>query len=574
MRGKIKMVKKNITGYSSIDKPWLKYYDLKLEVKEPIPEESVYAYVYKCNRKYMNDPAICYFGRTYSFGDLFNEVERVAGAFLNRGVKPGDIVTIILPNIPEAIICFYALNKIGAVSNFINILSAPEEITSYILDAQSSVVVVLDSFLNKICCDVKHIIVIATMNSANIFHKLLLRPKKIKLSKNVVWYHTFISNSRLVSNWNGKSDDFAVMVHTSGTTGKAKGVMLSNQNFNILAYQYKTGHLNFSRREKFLSNLPPFIVYGLGVASHSALCAGLTLIMHPLYDPQKFFNNVCKYKPNHLVGGAPDIENMISHSTSKVDLSFIKTIAVGGDFINKTTEYTINKYLHEHGCSKVLVKGYGMSELCATVITSFQDRVKLQSVGIPFSQVNIKINDLESGCEKTYGEIGEICIHSPSCMLGYYKNSALSEEIVEYDELGRKWLHTGDLGYITEDGFVFIKGRLKRVYPTSRGKFYPVTIENVIKELPLVQNCVVVACTDPAVINYPVAFVKLSGENSGSHTDMSSMIKRKCASSLSSHMVPRKVIFVNDFPVTSTGKLDYRALEQKAERRNIYPKSI
>lgn len=248
----------------------------------------------------------------------------------------------------------------------------------------------------------------------------------------------------------------------------------------------------------FMDSLPPFIAFGLTVSLHLPLCMGLktALIVDPLPNNQgkMFF----KYKPNYYVASPAQIEAIFAHpKAQKADLSFFKLLATGGDALPAASEQGIIDFLRSHNCQAPVFQGYGMSELAATVCTGKPSALRFGTVGIPLPNTNVKILDMESGEELAYGCSGEVCIHAPSVMVGYYNDPDETAKIIRTHQDGLDWVHTGDIGLIDEDGFLKIIGRIKRIitvfYEGLYHKIYPKLLEEQLETIEGVQSAVIVS---------------------------------------------------------------------------------
>ena len=563
------------TGYASIDKPWLKYYDEDILSKKPV-EMTVYEYLYKNNYEHMQDIAIEYFDKKITYEQLFENIKKVEEAFIQNDVKKGDIVTICMPATPEVIYSFYALNKIGAISNMIDPRMNKESIEYFLNEVNSKILLTIDLCIPKIepiikNTSVEQAISISVSNSMPILFKILYNVKQIldkslpKQSKTFEKWNNFIINdNKTESEINGKAFETATIVHTSGTSGTPKAVPLTNNNLNNLIEQYKTNNLEIKRHQRFLDIIPPFAAYGLCGSIHMPLSLGLTTILIPKFEAKEFANLILKYKPTHVLGVPSFWENM-AKSDANIDLSFLVSPGAGGDGISVQTEKFINDYLLRHGSNSKLIKGYGMTELSSSACTCMTNTNELTSVGIPLFKNTISIFDPETMEELGYNRQGEICICGPTMMTGYYNNEQLTESIIKRHSDNQKWIHTGDLGYITENGVLYVEGRLKRMIVRFDGfKIYPSMIEKVINKHNAVDSSVVVCYNDPSIGKMPKAYVVLKDEYHDSSEEIKKEIKLLCEKELSERTVPYDFEIIDELPLTVNGKIDTSVLEQPA----------
>ena len=361
-----------------------------------------------------------------------------------------------------------------------------------------------------------------------------------------------------------------VIAHTGGTTGIPKGVMISDNNINAVANGYQYLGIPFERQQKYFNDLPPFIIYGLAVAIHTTLCYGLQVILYPVFDSKNFPNEFVKYRPNHFSALSDHLKYLAeSKKTQKMNLSFLISAGVGGDSLNTVMEEKVNGFLRQHHCSYEVCKGYGMTELAATAVISTPKANAIGSVGIPLVHNTIKIVDIDTGEELSYGEVGEIWISGPSVMIGYYHNEEATENVVVTDKNGTRWIHTGDLGYISEDGLLFPKGRIRRIYLTAvegqPAKIFPNLVEEAIKGSNKVKDCTVVGrFKENSTCYEAVAYVVLHDEITGDE-QLIEELQKICKDKVPSYMCPVEYRFVKEFPHTPIGKTDFRRLEKWAE---------
>lgn len=361
-----------------------------------------------------------------------------------------------------------------------------------------------------------------------------------------------------------------VIVHTGGTTGNPKGVMLSNDNLNCSAFQCINSSLDFEREHNWLNIMPPFIAYGIGNGLHLPLVIGMEVILIPSFDSEKFAELLLKYKPVHMVGVPSHYGNIIASPKMKdADLSYIIAPTVGGDSMRHDLEEKINTFLKEHGCGYKVVKGYGMTEVSAAVSVCVSNKCnKLGSVGIPFAHTIIAIFDPDTGEELTYNQHGEVCMTGPNTMLGYYGNDAETNQLIRKHKDGQLWVHSGDLGYMDEDGILFIEGRLKRMIVRHDGfKVFPSLIENTIQTCPDIQACCVVGADDQSHSQgkLPVAYVVLETNTSLPEKQVKDKILALCQRELPEYAQPTAIHVIEKLPLTAIGKVDYRALERLME---------
>ena len=557
-----------------IPAPWKKYYDDN-EFNIKIPNISIYEQIKRTCLRYPNSVAIEYLGNKIKYKKFLKKIDRCAISFKYNGVKKGDIISICLPNVPEALICLYALNKIGAIGNMIHPLSAEEEIKESLISTKSKYLVMIDMFYSKVkniisSTNVKKVIFVSASNSMKFYMKL---PYKIMNIKKYEHYHL----NKLYTNWflfnlkslfvNKKNIKFkkytkntpAVILHSGGTSGKPKNVVIQNRAFLLLTEQDKVIVKNMNVGEGCLAIMPNFHGFGLAVSMHVQIACGYKCILVPTFDPKKFDVLLNKTKPSIIFGVPTLFEALInSNNVKNLDLSNLKYVISGGDTLPKTLEDDVNRYLIKHNADTIITQGYGLTEALSAICLGTKKINKSGSIGIPMPGNYIKIINPVTRERCKYNEVGEICIHNKALMLGYLNNETETNEALQMHDDGHIWLHTGDLGYMDEDGFTFYKGRSKRMIICSGYNVYPSHIESVIESHPAVLQCSVVGMPHPYKKEVPKAFIVLK---SGFHgLFIKNEIKEFCKKNLEHHMVPYKFIYRKSLPKTKIGKVDFRKL--------------
>lgn len=567
------------TGYPSIDKPWMKYYS-ETVINAPLPKCTMYDYLRNNNLGYESRIAFNYFDNKITYGTLFKNILQAAKAFAAVDIKQGDVVTICSVSTPETFYAFYALNYLGAVSNMIDPRTSIEGIREYILEAKSKIVLCIDVALQKIAeavkgTEVKELVALSPADSLGQPKKLLYNlfnsQKRPSTMRCVNWDRFICAGKGCVAQKAPYCEDTCcVIVHTGGTTGSPKGVMLTNDNLNCGAHQCLNSNFDLKRHHKWLNIMPPFIAYGIGNGLHLPLVCGQEVILIPKFNPQKYDELLLKYHPQHMVGVPSHYEGIVfSKKIGSSDLSDLISPVVGGDSMKADLENNVNSYLHKHGCKHNVIKGYGLTEVNAAVAASATEETNvIGSVGIPLPHSTISIFDPNTGKELTYDQQGEVCITGPNTMLGYLNNEVATAEVLRTHEDGRIWVHSGDLGHMDKNGFLFIDGRIKRMIIRHDGfKVFPPAIEQVIESHHAVKACCVVGVQDPNHDHgkLPAAYIILKQNTTESVHTVSEELCILCEKALAEYAKPVRFEFTTEFPLTPIGKVDYRALEEMAK---------
>ena len=563
------------TGYPSIDKPWLKYYSEEA-INAPLPECTMYEYIWQNNKDHLDDIALIYFNKKITYRKMFEMIDKTANAFLSLGIKKQDTVTLLVLSQPETIYIVYALNKIGVNINFVNVLSSEKEIKNSIEETNSNCIVSLNIFsasLEKILnnSNIKCLIELNLANSLNQIYKCIIDKKtsaKVLKHKKKIPYNDFISKSKGIINKKIDYNISHIITHTGGTTGTPKGVILSNKAINGLVVEYKN-NLKWQRQEVYMDLVVPFVIYGLCVNIHMPLSLGMKTVLIPKADTNKIADFFYKYKPNHVISIPSYWQPLLSSKKMKnIDFSFLITAGAGGDGMTVDLENSLNRFFKTHNSNLVLLNGYGMTELCSTVSTCQYNARKQGSVGIPLPHNNISAFDTETMDEKKFGEQGEICVLSPFVMEEYLNKKNETNFILKKHSDGRFWLHTGDLGHVDADGFIFIDGRIKRIILTQMDdlghKVFPAEIENILNKHPNVKSVCVVAKKHKEKHFVPVAFIILN-ECTNKNKIVNELIDL-CSRELPKYAQPYGFTFRDSLPLTPIGKVDYKALENEAEK--------
>lgn len=576
---------KKITGYASIDKPWQKYYS-KEAITASIPELTAYQYMVSQNKDNLSTKAIMYYGKKISYKNYIDMIDETARRLYNLGVTEGEVVTVMSVANPELEVLFYALNKLGAVINLIDVRSDYKQIKKYLMEVKSSEVVVMDNFLPEFdkCMEdedidniVENVITLSPYNSVLFPFNVLAEKKSRKEDSTLYSKIDEIKKKNKYMTWNDlmsvhkyryprypryKKNMVAALVHTGGTTGVPKTVKLSNENFNAMAIQYKSLNANYNKGDTFLNGIVPFVAYGIVVTIHMPMCLGMTNIIAPILSPKEFTEFMIKYKPNHTITVPTYVEHFVhDRKADSINWKCLKNLGIGGDYFPEQSEIYVNEFLKNHGSSSIAEKGYGMTENSSTAGVCLVGVNKINSLGIPLPLNTYGIFERGTDKELKYGEEGEICITGPTEMLGYLDNEE-EGKVIKIHSDGKKWIHSEDVGIIDEDGFLFFKGRYKRLIPHGGFKLYPSYIEGIIMKHPDIDNCCVISIPDKVYGASPEAHVVIKKDSVSELKKLKEELIKLCQDKLPSYSQPEDFIFEEDLPLTSVGKVDYKKVEK------------
>ena len=585
---------KNKTGYPHIDKSHLQYYSENSIIFGDLPEVSMYGLLYQESADFQESIAIDYFGRNITYEEFLKKISDYASAFKNMGIKKGEVVSIAAPNLPEIFYSIYALNKIGAIANLIDPRNNVERIKQFINQVESTKLIMIDIAYPKIAklVDDTKLDTIFTVSAAD---SLPLGLNFAQRAKTVVENHRkglpkcpknelYQPLVKKVSEKKAKrtstcpeeyylrenrKDDVAVIVNTSGTTGTPKGVMLTNENLNAVAYDYMHSGMEYKTGDGFLGIMPNFLAYGIGVGTHMTFVLGLKNIIIPALKTEEFAKLIRKHQPAHFAGVPTHYQYLIEDpKMENFDLSFIKTAAAGGDAMDPDLKQKTNEFLLAHGSSGKIKVGYGCSENTGLASSQFYvgestEENELSTVGIPGFYTTFRIISPSTGEDLKYNEDGEILLSGKGVMKGYVNNEEETNKVIEEID-GIRHLHTGDIGHIDENGCIYIVDRIKRIIVRPDGhNVFPSYIEKVVTKHPFVKACTCVGVKDSGHINgkIPVAFIVIEPGHEGEVEQIISELETMSYNELPERDVALDYVVIDELPMTPAGKVDYLSLE-------------
>lgn len=538
---------------------------------------TLYEAVKRTAEKYPNYIAFDFMGKSTTYRKMLAEIQKCARSFRTLGIREGDHVTIALPNCPQAIYAFYALNCIGAVANMVHPLSAEKELEFYINASQSITVITLDQFYNKIEAirqNTKLVnVVIASIKdelSKPVKAGYMLtegrKVKKIPKDAPVIRWEKFIEIGKSCF-WNYEmhkdANDTAVILYSGGTTGTTKGIELTNRNFNALGAQITGVNPMFQPGDRMLAAMPVFHGFGLGVCIHSMLFNGGRCILIPRFTPKSYAKQITKYHCNFIAGVPTLYEAMLRLDTmEKADLSSLKGVFSGGDSLSIELKKKFDKFLYDHNASIQVREGYGTTETVTACCLTPPNMHKEGSIGVPFPDTFIKIVKPGTDEELPYGEEGEILLAGPTAMKGYMNNPEETANTLRKHADGLTWVYTGDLGTMDPEGFVYFKGRAKRMIVSSGYNVYPAQMENILDGNKMVHMSCVIGVPDSYKMQKVKAFVVLKPEYQANE-DTWLQLMAYCKKHVAKYAMPCDIEFRDSLPTTLVGKVAYRILEEE-----------
>ena len=558
--------------------PWRAYYG-NTPASLDYPRLTMYQMVAETAKKYPKTLAYTFMGKGTTYEEFIQRIDRAAKGLVKLGIRKGNRVTICMPNTPQALDCFYALNRIGAIPNMIHPLSAAQEIAFYLNASHSKAVLTLDQFYGKVAEILPQLdddckVIIAKIADELPFPLSVLYPmtkaaRRIpKLPKKGYTLWTDLTSSGkdvTLPKSTGTANDCGAILYSGGTTGTTKGIMLSNLNFNALGLQTiaASGFKSIAGM-KMLSIMPVFHGFGLGIGIHTVLIGGATCILVPQFSIKEYANILIKQKPQ-LIPGVPTLFEALlrADGLQDADLSFLKGIFSGGDSLSPELKKKVDAFLKEHGCTEQIREGYGTTECVTASCLTPKDYARSGSIGVPFPDTYYKIVRVGTTEEVEPNTEGEICISGPTVMLGYMDNPTETAQTLRRHFDGRVWLHTGDLGFMDQDGFVYFRQRIKRMIITSGYNVYPSQLENIIDgHGKVLLSCVIGVKDDYRGQRVKAYVVPMPGVEPTE--ELKKNILDYCSHHIAKYAMPRELEFRKELPKTLVGKVAYRVLEEEA----------
>ena len=540
-------------------------------------EGSMFDAVAAIAEKYPNNVAFDFMGRSTTYKTLVKEIEQCAKALKTIGVREGDRVTIAMPNCPQAIQMFYAVNLVGGICNMIHPLSAEKEIEFYLNASESVTAITLDQFYNKFE-NIRHNTKVVNIIIASIKDELSKpvkagymltegrKVKKIPDDAPVIRWKDFLRLScHCFYNYKveRKGSDPAVILYSGGTTGTTKGILLSNKNFNALGQQVIAANPMFRVGDKMLAAMPLFHGFGLGVCVHTMLSQGGRCILIPRFTAETYAKQIVKYKCN-FIAGVPTLYEALLRlpSMENADLSSLKGVFSGGDSLSIELKKKFDKFLYDHNAKIQIREGFGTTECVTASCLTPPHMAKEGSIGLPFPDTYYKIVEPGTDKEVPYGTEGEILIAGPTVMMEYVGHPEETAQTLRKHDDGLTWIYTGDLGTMDNEGFIYFRGRAKRMIITSGYNVYPGQLENIIDAHEFVHMSCVIGVPDPYKMQKVKAFVMLK-PGIPANDDTKEAILAYCRKNIAKYAMPYDIEFRAELPKTLVGKVAYRKLEEE-----------
>ncbi|MBR3504028.1 MAG: acyl--CoA ligase [Clostridia bacterium] len=547
------------------------------------PEKTMFQLVERAARQYPNEPAYEFYDRKTSYSRFLRRIERAARAFWSSGVRMGDAVTICMPNTPQALDCFYALNRIGAIANMVHPLSAQAEIADYLNISESRIILTVDLFYEKVEAALKAVRHPVTILTCRMQDELpfylapiyLLRKGKDYLRfpqpPHMLW-SAFLKRGDAPAALPEPSFDphrTAVILYSGGTTSLPKGICLSDLAFNACALQAREAiDEEFRTGLKMLSCMPLFHGFGLGINLHTVLIHGACCVLMPTFTSKSYASMLRRKKPN-FIAGVPTIFEALLHmpQLDGLDMSFLLGMFCGGDSLSTPLKHKIDAFLKEHGATIQVREGYGLTECVTASCLTPKNEYREGSIGLPFPDTVYRIVRPGTAELLPPGQEGEIIIKGPSLMLGYLKQPEETAKTLRRLPDGDLWLYTGDLGVMDADGFVYFRQRLKRLIVTNGYNVYPAQLENVIDGFPEVAYSCVIGVKDPRRMQRVKAFI-VPAEGAQPGEALKTRIMDQLSLRIAKYALPREIEFRTELPKTLVGKVAYRLLEEEEARKS------
>ncbi len=553
-----------------------------IPIRDVDPKQTMYQAIRTLNTGNMEYNSVGYMGHNYTYEYILKEVDRIAIALKQLGIKENDVVLIAMVSTPEVAKILLALNKIGAISKWIDLRVKANDLEYYINEHNSKHIIAFDMLLPVIQqainnTDVENAIIVSPTDSLSIAEKLgyILKSKldgtynKLPSDKRFVYFKDLLKKVNYdieIPTISFDKDRPSLIIQSSGTTGMAKSIIHTDMTINESVHKLCYSDLPFYKGNRILVTVPPWIGYGLINSYYLSLAMGMQAVLCPKVDRDTVFKSLGTFD---LAFAAPLHYRYLAEMIDKCgDLSTIQALITGGDKITADELREIKSILMKKGFNGEILNGYGNNEgLGAETVNPIRFN-KLGTVGIPLYG-NIVATFDENNRELGINEVGELCIKTSTMFKEYAFKPEETAKIKQLHEDGEYWIHTGDIGRVDEDGFVYVEGRLRRVIIRRAFKIFPGTIEKAIRSHYAVKDCVTVGVNDKEELSVPMAFIVLNDDKQYDENMILEEIRELCEKELKDYEVPLYFSVIDEIPYTQNNKQDFRKLEEIGNQQII-----
>jgi len=547
------------------NKPWFRLWPKDVPKTLEYPKVPLHAILEKTAKEHPEKTAIAYFEREITYAELDSLSNQFAGALAALGVKKGDRVAVFLPNIPQFVIAYFGALKAGAVSTTISPLHKEREVEYQLTDSEAEAIVALDSLhpiVEKVWpkTSLKNVIITSLEEYAS---KTTATPSTLEQKPSVHSFQELLKEKRSKPLKVGinPEEDLAALQYTGGTTGTAKGAMLTHLNLVSNALAFAAWIKGEVAEETFLTALPLFHIYGMTTSMNVPISLAVKMVLLPRFEPIKALETIQRHKIT-VFCGVPTMYSVLlaNPELGKFDLTSIRVCISGASPLPPQVQ---KKFMDITG--GFLAEGYGLTEASPVTHCSPVDKtmrtVRLGSIGLPLPDTAARIVDVETG-EKTLGagETGELAVKGPQVMRGYWRNPKETALV-----LRDGWLLTGDIAKIDRDGYFYITDRKKDLIKYKDYSVYPRELEDVIYEHPAVKLCAVVGKPDSMVGEIPKAFAVLKDGAKATEAEIMAFVNEKVAP----YKAVREVEFRKELPVSAVGKVLRRVLQEEEKGKTL-----
>ncbi len=522
--------------------------------------------------KYPERNALYFLGKHITYDALMDKIDMVASGLKKLGLGPDDVVTIAMPNTFEAVFVFYAVNRIGAIGHMVHPLTPAKQMQRYMEETKSKILFLLDSSIAGFATlleDPEIRIVLASpvgeFSPVKQFLYRLINRKKLKLPEagqdRIIPFKSLYV--KISADYPEKQDPAktAVYLHSGGTSGEAKTVELTNLNLNSLAARFPEMLLFEDWKELYvLSVLPMFHGFGLCECIHSMLFWGGVDALMPKFDAGKTIA-LLKEGKCHVIIGVPSLfEGLLRHPEFGGEhLKNLKRCYAGGDYVPTDLKRRFDAVMQQHGTEARLLEGYGLTEVVAVCTVNTPKAHNPQTVGKPVSGIEIRIVDPETREAMPVNTSGEVAIAGDTLMKGYLDDPEATAKAIMVDPEGKRWLLTGDYGFLDADGYLHFKQRIKRIVKVHGMPVLPSEIENLLMNIAEIAEVSAVGIPDPEKGHVIKLFIVLNPGVERLHDDDS--IRKLIQMEISNYAIPKEIVYISALPRTGLGKIDTRKLE-------------